>query len=193
MAFTRSFLKSIGLDEEKIQTVIDAHLEVVNTLKEERDKLKQDAASAGDLQKKLEAYESGEDFKAKYESEHKAFEDFKKDAAAKEQLTKIQTAYRKLLTDEKISEKRLDAVCRLTDWSKMKLDKDGNLADEDALRANIKSDWGEYITATEVKGADVENPPKVAKATMTKNEIFAIKDTAERQKAIAENMQLFQN
>lgn len=193
MAFTRSFLKSIGLDEEKIQTVIDAHLEVVNTLKEERDKLKQDTASLGDLQKKLEQYEGGEDFKAKYDSEHKAFEDFKKDVAAKAELAKVQSAYRKLLAEEKISEKRLDAVCRLTDFSKMKLDKDGNLADIDALRNSIKSDWADYITETTVKGADVETPPKVANAKMTKAEIFAIKDTAERQKAIAENPQLFTN
>lgn len=191
MAFTRSFLKSIGLDEEKIQTVIDAHLEVVNTLKEERDKLKQDAASVSDLQKKLESYESSEDFKAKYEDEHKAFEDYKADVKAKAELAKVQSAYRKLLAEEKISEKRLDAVCRLTDFSKMKLDKDGNLADIDALRSSIKSDWADYITETTVKGADVETPPKVAKATMTKDEIMKIQDTAARQKAIAENHELF--
>ena len=191
MAFTRSFLKSIGLDEEKIQTVIDAHLEVVNTLKEERDKLKQDAATLGDLQEKLKQYEGGEDFKAKYEDEHKAFEDYKADVKAKAELAKVQSAYRKLLAEEKISEKRLDAVCRLTDFSKMKLDKDGNLADIDALRSSIKSDWADYITETTVKGADVETPPKVAKATMTKDEIMKIQDTAARQKAIAENHELF--
>lgn len=191
MAFTRSFLKSMGLNEEQIQSIIDTHLEVVNTLKDERDKLKQDAASLSDLQKKLEQYESGEDYKSKYEDEHKAFEDFKKDAAAKAELAKVQTAYRKLLSEEKISEKRLDAVCRLTDFSKMKLDKDGNLADIDKLRDSIKSDWADYITETTVKGADVETPPNVAKAKLTKAEIFAIKDTAERQKAIAENIELF--
>ena len=191
MAFTRSFLKTMNLSEEQVQAIIDAHLEVVNTLKDERDKLKQDAASASELQKELDELKSGEDYKAKYDAEHQAFESFKNDMKAKEELAKVQAAYRKLLTDEKISEKRLDAVCRLTDFSKMKLDKDGNLTDTDALRANIRSDWGEYITATSTKGADVENPPKVAKATLTKDEIFAIKDTSARQKAIAENIELF--
>lgn len=191
MAFTRSFLKSMGLSEEQIQAVIDAHLEVVNPLKEDRDKLKQDAANASDLQKELDSLKSGEDFKAKYDAEHKAFEDYKNEMKAQAEQAKVQAAYRKLLAEEKISEKRLDAVCRLTDFSKMKLDKDGNLTDVDKLRESIKSDWSDYITDTIVKGAEVENPPKVAKATMTKAEIFAIKDTAERQKAIAENIDLF--
>lgn len=191
MAFTRSFLKSMGLSEEQIQAVIDAHLEVVNPLKEDRDKLKQDAANASDLQKELDSLKSGEDFKAKYDAEHKAFEDYKNEMKAQAEQAKVQAAYRKLLAEEKISEKRLDAVCRLTDFSKMKLDKDGNLTDVDKLRESIKSDWSDYITDTIVKGADVENPPKVAKATMTKEDILKIKDTSARQKAIAANIELF--
>lgn len=192
MAFTRSFLKSMGLSEEQIQAVIDAHLEVVNPLKEDRDKLKQDAANASDLQKELDSLKNGEDFKAKYDAEHKAFEDYKNEMKAQAEQAKVQAAYRKLLAEEKISEKRLDAVCRLTDFSKMHLDKDGNLADADKLRESIKSDWSDYITDTIVKGAEVENPPKVAKATMTKDDILKIKDTSARQKAIAENIELFQ-
>ena len=191
MAFTRSFLKSMGLSEEQIQAVIDAHLEVVNPLKEDRDKLKQDAANVSDLQKELDSLKSGEDFKAKYDAEHKAFEDYKNEMKAQAEQAKVQAAYRKLLAEEKISEKRLDAVCRLTDFSKMKLDKDGNLTDVDKLRESIKSDWSDYITDTIVKGADVENPPKVAKATMTKEDILKIKDTSARQKAIAANIELF--
>ena len=41
------------------------------------------------------------------------------------------------------------------------------------------------------KGAKVDNPPKTGKATKTKEEIMAIKDTAERQAAIAENHEAF--
>ena len=73
----------------------------------------------------------------------------------------------------------------------MHLDKDGNLTDVDKLRESIKSDWSDYITDTIVKGAEVENPPKVAKATMTKEDILKIKDTSARQKAIAANIELF--
>ena len=37
----------------------------------------------------------------------------------------------------------------------------------------------------------VEKPPQTGKVTKTKEEIYAIKDTAQRQKAIAENHELF--
>ena len=46
----------------------------------------------------------------------------------------------------------------------------------------------EYAKET---GAKVEKPPPTGKATMTKEQIDALKDTAERQKAIAENHELF--
>ena len=92
MAFTRSFLKSMGLSEEQIQAVIDAHLEVVNPLKEDRDKLKQDAANASDLQKELDSLKSGEDFKAKYDAEQKAFEDYKNEMKAQAEQAKVQAA-----------------------------------------------------------------------------------------------------
>ena len=104
MAFTRSFLKTMQLSDEQVQAIIDAHLEVVNSLKDERDKLKQDAAAVDDLQKQLDAFKSGEDYKAKYDAEHQAFVDYKSDMKAKEELAKKQAAFKKLLIEEKISE-----------------------------------------------------------------------------------------
>ena len=71
MAFTRAFLKSLTLNDDQIQAVIDAHLEVVNPLKEERNELKAKAEKAEETEKELEKLKGGEDYKAKYEKEHR--------------------------------------------------------------------------------------------------------------------------
>ena len=191
MGFSRSFLKATGLTDEQITAVIEEHTAVTDALKAERDKFKGLADKAEDLQKQLDKATSGEDYKKKYEDEHKAFEDFKKETATAAESNAVKAAYRKLLADEGISEKRIDAIMKVTDFSQMKRDADGNLEGADDLRKSINSEWGEFKTTFSEKGANVENPPKVGKALRSKEEIMAIKDTAERQKAIAENHEVF--
>jgi hypothetical protein len=191
MAFTRSFLKASGLTDEQVSAVMEEHVAVTDALKKDRDSYRAEAEKAAELQKQLDGIKGGEDFKKKYEDEHKAFEDFRKQTAADAEAARVKAAYRKLLIEEKIGEKRLDSILKVTDLTKMKLDKDGKLEGEDELRKSINTEWGEFKTTVTTQGARVENPPQIGKATKTKDEIFAIKDTAERQKAIAENHELF--
>lgn len=195
-SFGRKWLEGILENEEltakeKAQQIMDGHITVTDGLKEERDGLKAEAEKAADLQKQLDDLANGEDFQKKYEEEHKAFEDFKKKTASDAEAARIRTAYRNLLAGEGISEKRLDSILKITDLSKMKLDKDGNLENADELKKAINDEWSEFKTTVTEKGAVVEKPLQIGKPVKTKEEILAIKDTAERQKAIAENLQLF--
>lgn len=190
MAFTRSFLKSLGLSEEQVQATMEAHLDVVTPLKEERDTLKTDADKLADLQKERDTLKAIVD-KGDYEKEHQAFEAYKAQVEQQAQQAKVQAAYCRLLTEEKIGDKRHAAICKVTDFSGMKLDKDGNLQGADKLREAIRTDWAEFVTETHERGAKVETPPDTGKQARTKDEILAIKDTAERQRAIAENHTLF--
>lgn len=196
MAFGRKWLDEILQNEElsakeKAQKIMDEHITVTNGLKDERDSYKQEAEKAADIQKELDGIKGGEDFKKKYEDEHEAFENFKKQTAQDAETAKVKAAYRKLLADEGISEKRLDSILKVTDLSKVKLDKDGNLDKIDDLKKAINDEWGEFKTTVTTKGADVDNPPKTANGKMTKEEILKIQDTSARQKAIAENLNLF--
>ena len=195
-SFGRKWLEGILENEEltakeKAQQIMDGHITVTDGLKEERDGLKAEAEKAADLQKQLDDLANGEDFQKKYEEEHKAFEDFKKKTASDAEAARIRTAYRNLLAGEGISEKRLDSILKITDLSKMKLDKDGNLENADELKKAINDEWSEFKTTVTEKGAVVEKPLQIGKPVKTKEEILAIKDTAERQKAIAENLQFF--
>lgn len=194
--FGRKWLDEILEDEElspkeKAQKIMDGHITVVDGLKDERDSFKEQAEKAADLQKQLDDQANGENWQEKYEKEHQAFEDFKKQQAADAEAAEVRAAFRKLLVGEGISEKRIDSILKVTDFSQMKRDKDGNLEGEDALKESINKEWGEFKTTVTEKGATVEKPPQMAKPTKTREEILAIKDTAERQKAIAENLQLF--
>lgn len=177
--------------EEKENQIMSGHIAVTDGLKDKIEGLQAEADKAADLQKQLDGISGGEDFKKKYEDEHRAFEDFKTQTANAETAKKVKAAYRKLLTEEGISEKRLDAILKVTDISGMKLDKDGNLEKADELKNAINTEWGEFKTTVTHKGADVAKPPQTGKATKTKDEIMAIEDDNERQAAIAENHELF--
>ena len=192
-SFARKWLEGILENEEltakeKAQQIMDGHIAVTDGLKEERDSYKAEAEKAADLQKQLE---ESDDYKARWEAEKKAHEDFRKQTTAEAEATKVKAAYRKLLAGEGISEKRLDSILKVTDLSKMKLDKDGNLEDRESLVKAINDEWGDFKTTVKEKVAVVEKPISTGKATKSKDEIMAIKDDAERQRAIAENHEVF--
>ena len=110
--------------------------------------------------------------------------------AGKETLAAKQAAFRKLLAAENIPDKFHDRIIRMTDFDAVELE-NGAIKDESKQREGIKTEWGEYIAAPETHGAKVDTPPATGKVTRSKAEILAIKDTAERQKAIAENHEAF--
>lgn len=193
MALTRAMLKGMQLTEEQVSAIIEEHSNTVQGLKDEIKKYKADAEKLPEVQKELDKLKEGDgnNWEKKYNDEHKAFEDYKKEVADKEATAKVRSAYRKLLVENGVGEKHVDAVLRVTDFSNVKIDKEGKLENADKLTESIKSEWAGFITTTGTKGAPVDNPPGGSKATMTKDEIMKIKDTSERQKAIAENIDLF--
>lgn len=177
--------------EEKENQIMEGHIGVTDGLKDRIEELKAKADTADELQKQIDGINGGENWQEKYQKEHQAFEDFRKRTESEAETGAIKTEYRKLLVSEGISEKRIDAIMKVTDFSKMKRDKDGNLVDESDLRKSINSEWGEFKVTVAEKGATVETPPKTGTNAKTKEEIMAIKDTAKRQQAIAENLNLF--
>lgn len=193
MALTRKLLKGMGLTEEQVDTIIEAHTETVDGLKEQVKTYKTDAEKVPGLEEHIKELESGggEDYKAKYEDEHSKFEAYKKDIAAKETAATTERLFRAELTALGITGKRADAIVRATDMTSLKV-KDGALEDVKAVQDSIKTDWGDFIPAATTSGAKVENPPaNNGGKYASRADIMKIKDTAERQRAIAENLDLF--
>lgn len=198
MAFSRKMLKALGIEEEKIEQIMDAHVEVVDALKTDRDNYKASADKLSDVQKELDALKAnnGDDYKQKYEKEHKDFEDFKKAQTAKETKAAKAKAYRELLKEAGVSDKRFDSIIKLTDLDGIELDADGKIKDADKHTESIKTEWADFIVSTETKGTKTATPPANKTGSdkkWTKEEIMKIKDTTERQKAWCEMIEQERN
>ena len=197
MGFTRKMLKAMGIEEEKIDQIIDAHSETVDALKADRDAYKEDAAKLAAVQKELDELKAkGDDgYKAKYEAEKAAHDALKADIAAKETKKAKTDAYRELLKGTNIDEKRIATILRAEapTIDKIELDADGKIKNAEQYTESIKSDWADFIVTQSAKGANTATPPANggAATTKTKEDILKIKDAGERQKAIAENPTLF--
>lgn len=197
MAFTRKMLKAMGIEEEKIDQIIDAHSETVDALKADRDAYKEDAAKLAAVQKELDELKAkGDDgYKAKYEAEKAAHDALKADIAAKETKKAKTDAYRELLKGANIDEKRIATILRAEapTIDKIELDADGKIKNAEQYTESIKSDWADFVVTQSAKGTNTATPPANggAASTKTKEDILKIKDAGERQKAIAENPTLF--
>lgn len=200
MAVTRKFLEGMGLSDAQISAIIEEHTNSVNGLKEARDQYKADAEKLVEVQKKLDTLQAnnGDDWKNKYETLKKTFDDYKAEAVNRENTEKVKSAYTQLLKDANVDSKRIDAILKITDLSGEKLDDSGKLVNAEKLVETIKADWSAFIQTSGTKGTNVETPPENhGNATLTRADIYARDDhgrykmsTSERQKALSEHPEL---
>lgn len=166
MALTRKMLKAMGIEEEKIDQIIEAHTETVDGLKDKLDENKDAADKLAAVTKELETAKeqlensSTDAYKAKYDALKEEFDGYKADITAKETKQAKETAYKALLVDAGINSKRIDTVmkCSADVIGSAEL-KDGKFVDVDKLVESIKADWADFITTDGQQGADVSNPP----------------------------------
>lgn len=194
-SLTRKFLASIGIEEDKIDLIVEKHNEVLTEIKDERDKLKEDAAKLPEIEKELNTLKSqvsGTDsYKDKFEALQKEYDDFKADVESKQTTAKKESAFRNILKDIGIPDKRIDSVVKVSDINGIELDGEG-IKDVETLKESLKKEWSDFITTTKVEGVPSANPPSnTGKTTMTKEQIRAIPDASARQKAMLENPTLF--
>ena len=168
MAFGRSDLREILGDaytDEIAKKIITLHRGVVDPLRDDLDnekklseKYKTEAEKLPGIQQELADLKK-DDYKTKYEKEHADFETYKGQVARDAETAKVKAAYKKLLIEEKISEKTLDSILNATDYSKMKLKEDGSLDGIEDLKKEIADKWGGFKVTTRQRGQQVDNPP----------------------------------
>ena len=165
MALSRKMLAAMDIPAEKIDEIISAHTETVSAIKEERDALKADAAKVPDLEKQiesvskeLETYKSG-DWENKYNTVNGEYTKYKADVEAKAVKSAKESAYKQLLLDAGISDKRIASVLKVSDIDGVELDKDGKIKDADKITENVKSEWADFIITKREEGAKPATPP----------------------------------
>lgn len=192
MALTRKFLSALGIESDKVDEIISAHAETVDGLKEQLKQYKDSAEKLPKVQEELEKLKETAKNSGDYDKLKKDFDDYKAEVEQKETLAAKKSALAKLAKDAGLSEAGVSKAVKYADWDKIELDDKGEIKDAKAQIKSLREEWSEHIVKTETKGADTATPPGSAgKATMTKEQIFAIKDVTERQKAIADNHELF--
>ena len=169
MSLTRKYLSALGIDAEKIDEIMSAHMGVVNEIKEERDKFKSDSETLEKVNKELADLKESiadKDFEGKlskqkesYEKLKSEFDSYKSDVEKKAKKQAIENSYRKLLKDSGISEKRLDSIMRVSTLDDVELGEDGQIKDADKLSEKIKTEWADFIATERQEGAATVTPP----------------------------------
>lgn len=192
MALTRKLLKSLGLEDEKIESIIEAHGETVEGLKQKLEKAEAETAKVKDLTAQLnnaneKLAKSGD--AAKVQADFDAY----KEEIAKEKATASKRAAADALLKEAgyARESVRGLILRTIDLDKWEADDKGGIKDADAFKQSIKADYADLVSTTQTTGTPPANPPTGGKVTMTKAEIGKITDPVERRAAIAANLDQF--
>jgi chemotaxis protein histidine kinase CheA len=161
MALTRKLLKGMGLSEEVIDTIIEAHAETVDGLKEDINKYKSNAEKLPAVQKELDDLKAAGDggYKEKYENEKKAFEDFKQAQTEKETRTAKVNAYTAFLKSVGVSEKRIPSIIKVTDLNSFELEGDAVKDADGKLAESVKTEWADFVETSNTNGANTNTPP----------------------------------
>ena len=192
MALTRNFLKSMGLTDEQVNAIIENHVETVDGLKAERDSYKAKAETVATLTQERD------DWKAKYEASGDAakiqadFDAYKQQIADEKAAAQTDADVLALLKEAGIQRESFQQLASKSfDRSKIKRNEDGSISNRQELLEGIKTDFADCIATQQQQGTPPNNPPTGGGTPLTREQILAEKDTAKRQKLIAENISLF--
>lgn len=191
MALTRRFLKALNISDEVIEEIITAHTDVTNDLKAQLE-------TAQEAQRQLEEVTKERDeYKRKSEdtTDAQRITELEKQIAeyqSRETEAQKKTALTALLESAGIDKRGFARVLAATDLSGIELGENGEIKDSDKLTERLKTEWADLLVGESSQTAPPATPPNNGAARMTKEQIMEIKDRGERQKMIAQNLDLFQ-
>lgn len=191
MAFTREFIRraakesGVEIPKEFEDALVSEHLSA------------RDAYAEGRVKDALEKNEPADAPKIKDTEEYKRlkqeFDDYKAEVSGREAKAAKERAARAFFEGKGITGKSLDIAIRGCGAEIDALELEGGkIKDDSALDALVKDTYSGLVSTTVTRGAQTANPPVNNGTAKTKEQIMGIKDTAERQREIAQNLDLFQ-
>ena len=156
MAFTRKFLTALGIETDKVDEIMSAHVEVtdalkaqINDSKDEADKLTKVQAeldklksSQKDMAEKLSAAEKERDeIKGKYDTATADLEKIKTENAERETTERSKRALGDYLKEQKYSANAIRLITNKSDFHKsVKFDEDGKPTNLSDVLTSIQAD-----------------------------------------------------
>lgn len=200
MALPKARLKEIlseaGCDSEHIgdavEKILSGHVATVDALKEQIAGLEEQVKTYEGEHEELETLrKNGGDLSAL----QKEYDDFKAEVESEKAKAKKESAFRDLLKEAGISEKRFSSIikCSGDDINGIEFDEEGKVKGSSDLVEKVKADWSDFIESSHTEGVKTPTPPSNngSKTTMTREQIRSIADPVARQKAMMENPSLF--
>lgn len=199
MALTRKMLKGMGLTEEQADTIIEAHTETVDGLKEKLKAAEEKAKTADDLQKELDGLKAkgGEDYKARAEKAEKELKDYRAEVVAKETRAAKEKAVKAYFEAKDITGGNLSIALRgaKDEINGIELDEKGGIKDTKALDDLVGGEFASLVVKSSTRGAKTPTPPAGNNGgdKLTRSEIYKrddagrfLLDATQRQKALSE-------
>lgn len=166
MSITRKMLKGMGLSEEQQDTILEAHGEQVEGLQAQVQQARQAAERAEQLEQQLQAAQAEleaakqDGWKDRHDALQRQFDQYKAEVAAKESQAQKLEAARRYYQGKHITGKALEIAIRGSGAEIGALElEDGKIKDASALDALVQGDFAGLVSQTQVRGAEVENPP----------------------------------
>ena len=199
MADFAKIVKEHGGDisETAINAITSAIKTAVGNEYVEKERYKAKLTEIDNLKDKVQTADdkatTAEKWKEKYDDLKTEFDTFKNGIEAEKAKKAKEDAYREALKDANLNEKGIEKAVKYAEWDKIELDDKGKLKDAKDHVKNAREEWAEYVVKTGTQGATTTTPPanNGNGSGMTVEEIMKIEDTTARQKAIAENHELF--
>ena len=173
MALTRKLLKGMGLTDEQVETIIEAHTESTDGLKNQLAQYKTDAEKLPGVQQELDALKAAGDggYKEKYEAEHGAFEAYKTQVETEKTNAVKAAAVRKALKDAGVQRDAFgDLLMSKVDLAKVEMDGDA-IKDVAALIDPLTAGYGDCFATTITTGTPPATPPSGGGVTITRDQI----------------------
>ncbi len=192
MALTRKLLKSLNLEEAQIETIIDAHSETVDGLKEALKTAQTEAAKVEGLTQQLNEAKDKLSAAGDAAKVQKEFDTYKAGIEAEKKAAKTAADVQELLKEAGISRDSFRAaVAKSYDAAKITYAEDGSISNRAELVQGIKTDFADFVATTTNMGTPAVNPPGGGSpAKMTKAEIAAL-PREQRKAAIIANYDQF--
>lgn len=180
MALTRKALKAMGLTEEQVESIIEAHTETVDGLKDELKTAKAGAEELSAVKKELETLKAAGDggFEKKYNELKAEYDKYKGDVTAKEEKAAKEAAARAYFEGKNITGKNLEIAMRgaRDEIGAIKL-KDGAITDTKALDALVEGDYAGLVVTTSTAGAKTATPPSGKGSAFSREDIYKRDDS----------------
>ena len=194
---TRKFLRALGVEDDKIDEIVTVHQDTLEEIKAERDSLKESASKLAEAQAEVTRLttelEQVKKTNGDAEAVRQEFNAYKEQVETERRNATVDAAVLDACKKAGIQRESLQRmVAKDFDRSKVEMDANGAVTNADALVSMIQKDYPDCIATTQINGTPPTNPPAGGNVRMTKEQIAAITDNAERRAAIKANLDLFE-